>query len=65
MPESSAKAAGTLTIGFDLVVNRLGYGTMRLTGTGMCLTHLEENPGAASIDLTAERLRAITHLRSE
>jgi hypothetical protein len=26
MSESSAKAAGTLTIGSDLVVNRLGYG---------------------------------------
>ncbi len=26
----------TVAIGSDLVVNRLGYGAMRLTGTGMC-----------------------------
>jgi pyridoxine 4-dehydrogenase len=25
----------TITIGSDLVVKRLGYGAMRLTGTGM------------------------------
>jgi hypothetical protein len=27
-----AAAAGTLTIGGDLVVNRMGYGAMRITG---------------------------------
>jgi aryl-alcohol dehydrogenase-like predicted oxidoreductase len=31
----SAKAAGTFTIGGDLTVNRLGFGTMRLTGKGI------------------------------
>lgn len=31
----SASAAGTFTIGGDLTVNRLGYGTMQLTGSGV------------------------------
>ena len=37
MPETtlSAAAAGTLTIGGDLPVNRLGYGAMRITGEGI------------------------------
>ena len=30
-----AAAAGTITIGGDLTVNRLGYGAMRLSGTGI------------------------------
>jgi aryl-alcohol dehydrogenase-like predicted oxidoreductase len=30
----SAKAAGTISIGRDLTVNRLGYGAMRITGDG-------------------------------
>jgi pyridoxine 4-dehydrogenase len=38
MPTSStpdAAAAGTITIGGDLAVNRLGFGAMRLTGRGI------------------------------
>lgn len=31
----TAARAGTITIGGDLTVNRLGYGAMRLTGTGI------------------------------
>jgi len=31
----NAAAAGTITIGGDLTVNRLGYGAMRLTGPGI------------------------------
>lgn len=31
----SAAAAGTFTIGGDLTVNRLGYGSMRITGKGV------------------------------
>src|SRR3978361_807454 len=31
----SAASSGTFTIGGDLVVNRLGYGTMQLTGPGV------------------------------
>ena len=31
----SAAADGTLTIGGDLTVNRMGYGAMRITGPGV------------------------------
>ena len=31
----SAKAAGSISIGRDLTVNRLGYGAMRITGDGI------------------------------
>ena len=31
----SAAAAGTFTIGKDLIVNRIGYGAMRITGPGI------------------------------
>jgi aryl-alcohol dehydrogenase-like predicted oxidoreductase len=31
----SAAAAGTITIGGDLTVNRMGYGAMRITGAGV------------------------------
>lgn len=35
-PEAvSAAAAGTITLGGDLTVNRLGYGAMRITGQGI------------------------------
>ena len=33
--EVNAKAAGTLAIGGDMPVNRLGYGAMRITGDGI------------------------------
>jgi pyridoxine 4-dehydrogenase len=33
--EISAKAAGTITLGGDLTVNRLGFGAMRITGEGI------------------------------
>src|ERR1700722_479631 len=33
--ESTASAAGTLDIGGDLTVNRLGFGAMRITGQGI------------------------------
>jgi pyridoxine 4-dehydrogenase len=33
--EVNAKASGTFSIGGDLVVNRLGYGAMRITGEGI------------------------------
>jgi aryl-alcohol dehydrogenase-like predicted oxidoreductase len=33
--KSIAQASGTFTIGGDLTVNRLGFGAMRLTGTGV------------------------------
>jgi pyridoxine 4-dehydrogenase len=34
-PAISAAAAGTITLGGDLTVNRLGYGAMRITGKGI------------------------------
>jgi aryl-alcohol dehydrogenase-like predicted oxidoreductase len=33
--QHTAAAAGTITIGGDLTVNRLGYGAMRITGAGI------------------------------
>jgi pyridoxine 4-dehydrogenase len=35
MSKANAAAAGTVTIGKDLTVNRLGFGAMRLTGEGI------------------------------
>ena len=35
MPTPDASLAGTFAIGGDLVVNRLGFGAMRITGTGI------------------------------
>jgi pyridoxine 4-dehydrogenase len=32
--QPTAAAAGTIDIGGDLTVNRLGFGAMRITGTG-------------------------------
>ena len=34
-PTPGAAAAGTITIGDDLEVNRMGFGAMRLTGPGI------------------------------
>ncbi len=33
--QTSAAAAGNITLGGTLTVNRMGYGAMRLTGTGI------------------------------
>ena len=35
MPDVSARASGTLTLGGDLTVHRLGFGAMRITGRGV------------------------------
>ena len=32
---SNAATAGTIDVGGDLTVNRLGYGAMRITGKGI------------------------------
>jgi aryl-alcohol dehydrogenase-like predicted oxidoreductase len=71
----TAAAAGKIDVGGDLTVNRLGFGAMRITGTGIWgdppdrdrakealrpPEHVEENVTAASIELTAEEIRAIT-----
>jgi len=33
--KTTAAAAGTIDIGGDLTVNRMGYGAMRITGPGI------------------------------
>ncbi len=33
--KTTAAAAGTIDIGGDLTVNRMGYGAMRITGSGI------------------------------
>ena len=33
--KTTAAAAGTIDIGGDLTVNRMGYGAMRITGAGI------------------------------
>ncbi|MBO0868791.1 MAG: aldo/keto reductase [Micromonosporaceae bacterium] len=35
MPDQNAKAAGSIDVGGDLTVNRLGFGAMRITGPGV------------------------------
>lgn len=35
MAQQTASASGTITLGGDLTVNRLGYGAMRITGKGI------------------------------
>ena len=35
MTTTTASESGTFSIGGDLTVNRLGYGTMQLTGEGV------------------------------
>src|SRR5947209_7174872 len=35
MPDTNAAVAGTIDVGGDLTVNRLGFGAMRVTGTGI------------------------------
>ncbi len=35
MPDINAAVAGTIDVGGDLTVNRLGFGAMRVTGTGI------------------------------
>ena len=35
MSDSTAGAAGTIDVGGDLTVNRLGFGAMRITGKGI------------------------------
>ena len=45
----SAAAAGTFTIGGDLRVNRLGYGAMRITGTGIWGPPADERSALATL----------------
>ncbi len=55
MSELPAAAAGTIAIGGDLTVNRLGYGAMRITGRGH---HRATRPTATRPARAAPRRRA-------
>jgi aryl-alcohol dehydrogenase-like predicted oxidoreductase len=50
----SAAAAGTVTIGGDLTVNRLGYGAMRITGQGIWGPPADKASALATLKRTIE-----------
>src|SRR5271167_670532 len=50
----TAAAAGTFTIGGDLTVNRLGYGAMRITGTGIWGPPADKAAALATLRRTVE-----------
>jgi pyridoxine 4-dehydrogenase len=47
--QMSAAAAGTITLGGDLTVNRLGYGAMRITGKGIWGPPEDHNAAIATL----------------
>jgi pyridoxine 4-dehydrogenase len=49
-----AAAAGTVSIGSDLVVNRLGFGAMRLTGPGLFGDFVDRDRGLVLLRRAAE-----------
>jgi pyridoxine 4-dehydrogenase len=53
-PSFSVAAAGTFTLGGDLTVNRLGYGAMRITGTGIWGAHSDKAGCLATLRRTTE-----------
>ena len=50
----SAASAGTFTIGGDLTVNRMGYGAMRITGTGVWGPPSDRTAALATLRRTIE-----------
>jgi aryl-alcohol dehydrogenase-like predicted oxidoreductase len=50
----SAATAGTMTIGGDLKVNRMGYGAMRITGTGVWGPPADKPAALATLRRTVE-----------
>jgi pyridoxine 4-dehydrogenase len=50
----SAAAAGTITLGGDLTVNRLGYGAMRITGKGIWGPPEDHNAAIATLRRAVE-----------
>jgi pyridoxine 4-dehydrogenase len=52
--EITAAAAGTITLGGDLIVNRLGYGAMRITGKGIWGPPEDRNAAAATLRRAVE-----------
>jgi pyridoxine 4-dehydrogenase len=54
MQTLSASAAGTLTVGGDLTINRLGYGAMRVTGPGIWGPPADKAAALATLRRTIE-----------
>ena len=54
MQTISAAAAGTMTIGSDLTVNRMGYGAMRITGPGIWGPPADKAAALATLRRTIE-----------
>src|SRR6266540_2964076 len=54
MDQEKAQYHSTLTIGSDLVVNRLGFGAMRLTGNGMWGEFPDRDGGIALLKRVVE-----------
>src|SRR5712692_11607476 len=52
--QPSAAAAGTITIGGDLTVNRLGFGAMRITGQGIWGGPPDREPAQAALRRAVE-----------
>jgi len=50
----SAAASGTLTIGGELTVNRIGYGAMRITGAGIWGPPADKAAALATLRRTVE-----------
>jgi pyridoxine 4-dehydrogenase len=50
----SASAAGTLTVGGDLAINRMGYGAMRVTGPGIWGPPADRSSALATLRRTVE-----------
>ncbi|HTF66274.1 MAG TPA: aldo/keto reductase [Edaphobacter sp.] len=50
----SAAAAGTFTIGGDLTVNRMGYGAMRITGSGIWGPPVDKAASLATLQRTID-----------
>src|SRR6201997_3629738 len=50
----AAAAAGTITLGGDLTVNRLGYGAMRITGKGIWGTPADKPAALATLRRAVE-----------
>src|SRR5215831_17433832 len=53
---ADAAAAGTIEIGGDLVVRRMGFGAMRITGNGIWGDPPDEAEAKATLRLMAETL---------
>ena len=54
MTEPNASAAGTITLGGDLEVNRLGFGAMRITGDGIWGPPADRNGAIAVVRRAVE-----------